>query len=64
VKYWFQNQVLLRRTVKTMVLSCEEDTEKLFPKIDSCEVDSKKLIPKPDSFEEDSENTGSKTMFL
>jgi len=64
VKYWFQNQVLLRRTVKRLVLSCEEDTEKLVPKIDSSEVDSEKLVPKPDSFEKDSENTSSKTMLL
>jgi hypothetical protein len=54
----------LRKTEKTLVLSCEEDTEKLVPKIGSCEVDSEKLVPKPDSFEEDSENTSSKTMSL
>ena len=50
--------------MKRLVLSCEEDTEKLVPKIDSSEVDSEKLVPKPDSFEKDSENTSSKTMLL
>jgi hypothetical protein len=59
VKYWFQNQVLLRRTVKILVLSCEEDTEKLVPKIGSFEEDSEKMVPKASSFEEDRENSGS-----
>jgi hypothetical protein len=36
----------LRRTEKTLVLSCEEDTEKLVPKIGSCEVDSEKQVKK------------------
>jgi hypothetical protein len=46
--------------VKALVLYCEEDTEKLIPKLGSREEDSEKLIKKLGSCEEDSETTGYK----
>jgi hypothetical protein len=49
--------------VKTLVLKqcpCEEDIEKLVPKIGSCEEDSKNLDPELDFCEDDSETKGYK----
>jgi hypothetical protein len=46
--------------VTTLVLkqcSCEEDIEKLVPKIGSCEEDSENLNPELDFCEDDSETT-------
>jgi len=49
--------------VKTLVLKqcyCEEDIEKLVPKIGSFEEDSKNLDPELDSCKDDSKTTGYK----